>query len=81
MSEQEDKEHIERLKNKELICYAIGAIGKDLYDKINKVGEKLILKGTNTLPFKAELDIRNAGKRFVVDIAIQCLDYLLDKGE
>ena len=31
--------------------------------------------------FKPKLDIRNCGKRFVVDIAIQCLDYLLDKGE
>lgn len=81
MSEKEDKEHLERLKNKELICYSVGAIGKDLYDRINKVGEKMLFLGTNTLPFYPKLDIRNGGKRFIIDIAIQCLDYYLDKGE
>jgi len=65
-------------KEKELICYSVGAIGKDLYDRINLVRDKLYFKGTNSLPFEAKLDIRNCGKRFTIDIAIQCLDYLLD---
>lgn len=64
---------------KELICYSIGAIGKDLYDRINKVRKELFWKGTNVLPFDVKLDYRNGGRRFVVDIAIQCLDYLLNK--
>ncbi len=51
-------------EDKELIVYT-GAkipIGKKLYDMIDKVGRKMLMQGTDTLPFKAELDIRNGGK-------------------
>ncbi|MFW9873878.1 MAG: hypothetical protein ACFFG0_12290 [Candidatus Thorarchaeota archaeon] len=65
-------------EEKELICYSIGAIGKTLYDKIVEAKSRIIKEGTNSLPFDVNLDIRNGGKRFVMDIAIQCLNYLLD---
>ena len=70
-------------EEKELIVYAGAgiAIGKTLYDKIDEVRKKLLYKGTNSLPFKAKLDFRKGGRRFVIHIAIQCLDYLLNKGE
>ncbi len=67
-------------EEKELIVYT-GAkipIGRKLYDMIDKVGRKMLMKGTDTLPFKAELDIRNGGRRHVIYVAIQCLDYLLE---
>ena len=67
-------------EKKELIVYT-GAgipIGKELYDRIDEVGKKMVFKGTNILPFNAKLDIRNGGRRFVIHIAIQCLDYLLN---
>lgn len=70
-------------KDKELIVYT-GAkipIGKKLYNMIDKVGNKMLMMGTDILPFKAELDIRNGGRRHVIFVAIQCLDYLLNKGE
>ena len=69
------------MSKKELIVYT-GAgipIGKALYDRIDEIGKKMLFKGTNILPFNAELDIRGGGRRFIIHIAIQCLDYLLDK--
>jgi len=71
------------IKEKELICYSVGAIGKNLYEKIYSVGKNLVMKGTNKLPFIPTLDIRNGvvSKRFIIDVAIQCLEYLLNKGE
>ena len=64
----------------EIIVHLI-AVNKSLDDKIKELRERLIFKGTNCLPFKPNLDIRKCGKRFIVDIAIQCLEYLLDKKE
>lgn len=68
-------------EEKELIVYSLGAIGKKLYDEIYRVGNKMLIEGTNKLPFKPKLDIRGCGKRFVVDVAIQCLEYLIDLEE
>ena len=67
-------------EKKELIVYSI-AIGKRLYDDIDRIRNKVYNRGTNVLPFKPILDIRGCGRRFIVDIAMQCLDYLLDKGD
>lgn len=69
------------MADKELICYSIGAIGKDLYDKISEVKKRLNMMGTNSLPFDVKLDYRNGGRRFTVDIAIQCLEYLLNRAD
>lgn len=68
------------VEEKELIVYSV-AIGKRLYDDIDKVREKVFFKGTDTLPFRPTLDIRGGGRRFIIDVAIQCLDYLLNKEE
>jgi len=65
-------------EEKELIVYAL-PVGKRIYDDVDRIRSKVFHLGTDILPFKAKLDIRGGGKRFIVDLAMQCLEYLLDK--